>query len=85
MATAPDFDDQIRTIDCALDGRAIDALRFGEPGVWTPEPRAAGLSPADAAAVVASTASAPAWAVRVSAQGLERTFARAAAAWWWWY
>ncbi|EEH54907.1 uncharacterized protein MICPUCDRAFT_60806 [Micromonas pusilla CCMP1545] len=49
------------TLGLTLDGRAIDALRFGEPGVWTPEPRAAGLSPADAAAVVASTASAPAW------------------------
>ena len=46
------------TLGLTLDGRAIDALRFGEPGVWTPEPRAAGLSPADAAAVVASTASA---------------------------
>ena len=36
-----------------LDGRPLDCLRFGAPGSWTPEPKFAGASPDDRAAVAA--------------------------------
>lgn len=44
-----------------LDGRPLDCLRFGEPGTWELEPRFAGTSPEDKAAVAAIDAKLSPW------------------------